>query len=352
MQSRIRIYNRRGVPLCELEADVDRSWILNDAGTAAFVLGRNDPKLRQDYIEYGNYLLITSPHIKPWVGVIDTPRSWISGGVKVKAYGAEYLMAYRYPVDVNTVKNIVMEPETLYGPSGALFQQIIERINRPETTLVRLGDVWLGDQVRQQTFSSGHYLKHVQEIAARVPCDFEFIPIISDDGLLTVKANWFERKGQDKSAWMVLEEGFNVELENEALTEQGEIWNHVTGVSEGSTTNTRLASSAEDVESVARFGLRQSDAMNYYGVTQLETVVANTKSALAAKKYPRKTVRVSVTDVNLFSQLQEGDTVMLVLHSAGFLDDGTIGYARPTRILGMGLTDTKAKLDLVMDEVI
>ena len=352
MQSRILIYTRLGVPIAELQADVDRNWILDDVGAATFVLSLKDPKLTRENIEFGNLIVISSPYVKPWVGVIDTPRSWLTGGVRVKAYSAERLLSYRTPVKVNFSKKTIVDPEVLEGTSGALFAQIIERVNREEDTLIRLGDIWIGDQTRQQTLSTGHYLKHVIEIADRVPCDYEIIPIISDRGMLTLKANWLQRKGQDKSAWLVLEEGENMEIESEGLTEQGEIFNQVTGVSEGSTTNTRFAHMTENADSRARYGLRQSDANNFYGVTQLETVVSNTQTILDKSRAPRKLLRAAVTDKTLFAKIQEGDTVTMLLHKAGFRDDGSLGLLTTSRVLGMGLNDTKARLELVMSEVL
>jgi len=347
-QSRIQIFNRAGVPLAEVDTAVKRGWLLNKDGECDFLVPFGSPAMRRSYLDFGNLVLVTNDAIAPWVGVIEVPRQWKENGVLVHAVSAERLFDYRSPDKVGA-NNIIAEPVQLEGKVGNILQILINLVNEDEDTLLRPGQIWLGGKDRKQTLKSGSHLKHLNEVIERADYDWCVTPDLANN-ILGLKVNLYQKRGADKSAMIVLEESFNITLQSLPYEEQGRISNQIVGVSDSSVAANRKGAVHQNAASRARFGLRQ-DSVVFNNVADYETLDQNTLTEVNAKAYPRGTARVTITDTALFSQIEPGDTVHLILHSAGFLDDATIGLDAPVRILGMELDDAKGTLDIVVNEI-
>src|SRR5689334_8877851 len=99
MQTRVRIFNRQGIPIGEAASpNVTRSWVLNEPGVAAFFLPRTDAAFDKDVFAFGNLLLVEHDRAGAWVGVLwPSPQAWqwTTSGVEVRAIGAESILRRR-----------------------------------------------------------------------------------------------------------------------------------------------------------------------------------------------------------------------------------------------------------------
>jgi hypothetical protein len=339
MTSRMTIYDRRGNPLTEMDATVQRSWILNEVGEANFVVSQFDQKFQRKYIEFGNLVLVEHDKLPAWVGVIDPERKWSSWTATVRAFSAEKLLAFRRGPQAMTVT----------GTAGSIFQQMVDIANLEEDTLIRVEGVYGVLPVRQETLNLTRILDEVNRVAERSENDWGVEPTLGLDGRLSLAASWWLRRGVRRMVGLI--EGHNLaEGGSSTMTEQGEIINDLMGYGEGATWDSRETWLEMDTESIAQYGRRQG-SMGFDGVTQMETLRQNTQAALAESAWPRRTWRISALDVEeTYYNLRLGDELPLVMHTTGFTGD-VVGTEANVRIKGMSFSDDKGKVDLVVDEV-
>lgn len=347
MHSRIRIFNRLGVPVGEVSATTKRSWMLNNYGECTFVISKRDPKLQQGLIEFGNIVLVTNPYTKPWCGIIDTPRTWTRNGPRVTAYSAEILLSYRDNLGVNPSTSLLNALETLTGKAGSLFQQIVIRMNATEDTLVRAGTTFMSGADRQETLNSD-LLTHTRNIAERSGNDFDITAAVNDNNTISFLANWYEKKA--KNINVVLEEGVSIELKDETMIEQGVIANSIIGAGVADIDMPSIGAFYQDSASVLRFGTRQA-SVTYGTVSEVATLTENVKTLTARSAYPRATAAVTCVKRDMYKSIEEGDTVRLVLHNAGFGANKTLGFDKSVRVLGMQANDDRNTVDLILDEM-
>jgi hypothetical protein len=347
MHSRIRIYNRAGVPIGEISATTKRSWLLNNYGECTFVIGKRSPKLQESLIEFGNFVLVTNQYTKPWVGVIDTPRAWTKNGPRITAYSAEILLSYRDGLSVNSSNNMLNDQIKLTGKAGTIFRQLVNIGNEHEDMLVRIGSIYADGADRQETLSVD-FLSHARNVAGRSGNDFDVLPWLQENNTLLFTANWYAKK--DKAANVTLEEGVNIEVKEEGLIEQGVIVNSITGVGVAEMDMPSLGIFYEEAASVAKYGKRQSST-TYGTVSEVATLTENVKNYAQRNAYPRATANVTCVKSAMYTSISEGDTVRLRLHSSGFLPNKELGFDKNVRVLGMQANDDKNTLDLVLDEI-
>jgi len=345
MRSRIRFYDRSGVPFEEIAASTTREWLLNDSGECTFVIPKRSEKLLREVVEYGNRILVTNPYTKPWGGVIDTPRVWTRRGLRVTAYSSELALSFYEDQSVDSETNLIRAPQKLIGTAGSIFSQIINLANQTEDSLIRLGTIH-GDGVDREQSLKGDYLTNIKSLAARSGNDFEVTPQELGNNTLLFRASWYARKGDALD--ITLEQGVNIQARDETLLEQGVIKNSVMGIGAGSTESSRLGALRVDEESRQRFGLRQG-SVTYSTVKEAATLINNTDTFLGVSKFPRSTAMVSCVKSDLFREINEGDTVRLVLHDAGFLDDQTIGTDTTTRVIGARAVDDNGTMEYLLE---
>lgn len=346
MASRIRFFNRRGIPLEEIVATTKRSWLLNKTGDCTFQMSRRDDKLIKSVVANGNIVLITNPDTKPWVGVLDTPRAWMRKGPVFTAYQADIIFQYQEDQLVDPASNVIRLPITLKGTAGSIFEQIINRGNEYDDTLIRVGEVHKGGVDRQETLNS-NYLSHVRAIAERAANDFDVTPEVQANNTLLLRGNWYAQKGSVKD--ITLEEGVNIECQDEIANEQGTIVNSVMGIGSGATAGTRIGALSQDALSMLQFGPRRGSA-TFSSVKDVATLIDNTLSHVKKYGWPRMTSRVNIVDKSLFKEVDEGDIVSLILHNAGFLDDEVVGTRTPSRISGLQAIDENGTMECLIDE--
>lgn len=76
--------------LCPHAADVVRTWVNNEIGTASFFLPATTPNLLE-IIRFGNIISIIEAPWPRWVGTV-TERDWTDSGVTVRLKSAEWLL--------------------------------------------------------------------------------------------------------------------------------------------------------------------------------------------------------------------------------------------------------------------
>lgn len=345
MQSRIRFYDRSGKPLNEISANTKRSWLLNDFGECSFVFNKRDPKLTKSLVEFGNFVLVTNKYTKPWIGVIDLPRTWTRHGPKITAYSAEVLLSYHEVIKASTTNGIMVEPPTIEGSAGVLFKQMLDDFMSQNASILGIGSVYEGGVQRQQKLTSD-FLTHAREIAARSGNDFDITAVVSSGRALALKANWYEKRGRLIEAR--LEEGKNIQLREDTLTEQGKIQNIITGIGADQEDGTKIGSVYVEADSVARYGKRHATLV-YGDVTELETLEENIRNYAASNAYPIVGLRAVCTDKNLFPSISPGDTANMVLRTAGFTKNETLGMNETVRVLGTQADDKANTLEIVFE---
>lgn len=85
-------HSPRNAPLAASKyiADVSRTWVWNDIGTASFQMPRSVPNIAT-LLAWGNIVRIVEDGLPTWVGTIEE-RVWSSGGVRVELRSMEQLL--------------------------------------------------------------------------------------------------------------------------------------------------------------------------------------------------------------------------------------------------------------------
>lgn len=335
MSERISVFDNDGTPLATMRANVTRSWVLNGMGEATFDISYMDINATRRNLEFGNLLLVEHSSLPPWVGVIDTPRSWKRNTVSVKAYDASKLWAYRRT-----------SGEVVYGTSGAIFRTLIKMGNRNGDTRIRPGDIYSDGIVREETMTDT-IDKHVKKLAERTGSEYRLRPWLDASRNLVISAEW--RKSLGKNMVGVLTEGQNVESSDNMLTEDGTIINDIQGIADASN-GKKIKIVQRDLGSISRFGVRQA-SKTFSGNLTDTTLKQSAIAELKRTAYAVRSLRLRALDEGgLFSLLDLGNTFGVNLFSVGFFGSGR-GYTATVRIMGMKYTSNLNVVELVVSEV-
>jgi hypothetical protein len=317
----IRIFDRKGIPLGEINALYTCSWLLNGPGRMSFSLSVKDPKCREDLLRFGNLVLIQHDTLPDWGGVIDTPREWGSGNVRVNAWSGEKLLEFRRGTPGKVVT----------GSGGAIFAQIIRQANTVGNLPLVVGNVYEGGKVRTETLNDT-LLIETTRIVEQAKMEWYVEPDLLGDGRLIFRANCLVKTGKQLS--LELEESVHLKLSNRPMTEQGEIINDVLGYGEGVNWQSKPTAIRKDDTSIGSYGLRQG-LYQFSGVTTGGTLESNTSNYLQQMSEPRVSMDVDVADVNdIWKYMRLGNRFNARLHSVGFTG-GTFGIVQEIRALGM-----------------
>lgn len=341
---RIRIFNRDGLPIAEFRARVTRSWMLGDEGRAEFVYpSRKTNVVNDSVLRFGNWLLVESTHLPPWVGMIDVPRGWTPRTVTVRAYTPERLLTLRRgPIE-----------QILNDSSGGIFTWLLYWANKQEATVIRAGSIWRGGVHRQETVNPTPLSDDLQRIFERSGEEYQWRPAIDGQGKLVVLGDWVQLLG--KNTGVVLHEGRgggNIEATNNILVEDGPIYNDILGYGDGMTWQTRPTATLSAPASQHRYGLRQT-SKEYQGVSEVTTVQNNTAQDLAIFQETARTFNLKALNVgNLFYYLRIGNVFTLRFENIGFYQGG-LGFETTVRIIGMMYDPMlRNKCEIVVEEVV
>lgn len=344
-EDRVRIFDREGFPIAEFRAAVERSWSLVDEGRALFTYpSRKTDVVNEKTLQFGNWLLVESTALPPWVGVIDTPREWSPRVVAVHAYTPERVFGWRRGPLEKKVKQ----------PPGALFAYLLSLVNNAEITILKPGDLWLGGKTREETFNPTPLSEDLARIVERSGEEYTWRPVIEDTGRLAVYADWAQVLGADTGA--LLQEGKgrgNVESVGNILVEDGDIVNDMLAYGDGQSWTSKPTFIFRIDDSISRYGLRQT-AEEFSGVTDKTSLEDNADDALKTAKNPTRSFHLNAANVgDTFQYLRIGNILDLRFESMGFTGGG-IGHEASVRITGMAYdpASTKSKVELVVEEVL
>lgn len=342
---RIRIFNADGFPVAEFRATVQRSWLIGAEGRALFnVPSRKTNIVNETVLAFGNWLVVESTALPPWVGVIDFPRRWSSRQVTVHAYTSERVFSWRRgPIE-----------QILTGSAGTIFEQLLAFVNQAQRTVIKPRIIWRGGVQRQETVNPTKLDEDLQRLQERSGEEYRFVPSV-ENGRLVVYADWLQSLGIDTTGQAILHEGKgggNIEMTNNVLVEDGPVVNDLLAYGDGETWNSRPTQRVVDPGSVGKFQLRQ-DSQGYSGVTELATLYANGKQYVDVAKNPVRTFELNALNVgNTFLHLRLGNRLKLRLENVGFYM-GRQGFETMIRIIGMAYDpNEKNQVNLVVDEVV
>lgn len=336
-QDRIRIFNRDGFPLAEFRASIDRSWVCGDEGRATFTYpSRKTEIVNSNILNYGNWLLIENDTLPAWIGVIDIPREWSARNVTVCAYTPEHLFGQRRgPLE-----------EKITGSAGTIFTKLLQKVNQAEKTIIRAGEIYTGGAQREETLNPTLLNRDLQRVWERSGEEYQWRPVVSDTGKLTVYADWLKKLGVDTGALLFEGKGGgNIEDKNNVLVEDGPIVNDLLAYGDGISWQSKPNVVIRDNDSIGSYGLRQ-DAEEYAGVSNVQTLTKNGQKKVNQFKETAKTHKLfAVNKGDTFQYISLGNRFTVRFENIRF------GYEAKVKIIGMAYdTDSRNKIELVVEE--
>lgn len=338
MAVQLLVGNRLGRIIGELRVTfAEVAWRLNTIGRMVFVISKNDDKATEDYLRYGNRVLLrfsSDLGLPNWGGLIDPPRGWNEDSIRVTCYGIEWLLQYRR---TGMTKNF-------YGvPVGNIFFDVINQANFEESLGVTFGHVWMGGSPHFPRYHAKNLWWIVtKSLIAMENCDVRFQGYKSG-GEILFRAEMYQRLGDARNG--AFKQGKNVA--GAEFVEQGPIINEVLEIGAGTTWGPeRPSSRAINEDSRATYGLRQK-ATIHGGVTVPATLDRHANTHIEEWSESRTNLALSVVnkDPAPFSLYREGDVVRCVLPDYGFL-----GYDQNVRVLARDYSTQDERCALVVQE--
>lgn len=343
-KERIRIFKRDGSAIAEFRANVPRSWVIGTEGRAQFDYStRKTDIVNEDVLQFGNWLLIENDQLPPWVGVIDTPRTWATRKVTISAYTPEHVFGWRIgPLE-----------EVITGSAGTIFTRLINRVNQAEQTIIRAGSIWYGGPQRQETINPTLLNQNLKQLWENSHEDYAWTPRVGADGRLVVYGKWVPILGEETGA--LLHEGKgggNIEAVDRIMIEDGPILNSILAYGDGETWTSRPNVTVKGAGSIGRYGLREVGE-EFRSTQSITTLTANATAKLAEFSTPARSFQLNALNVgDTFKYISLGNILKLQLQSVGF-GMGGLGFMGRVRIIGMQYDPAmRNKIKLVVREVL
>jgi len=336
---RVLVGDRFGRLLEEITPNIDSIvWALNQIGKTRLTSSRQSKEFNETLLGIGNRIYIEFDNgLPPWGGVLGLPRAWSSTGVEIACYTIEYLLQARV-----TDKNASFYER----PAGVIFELVLEREENQDPMGITMGSIWGGGSPHWPVYHHTNIWDVLDYSIRRMErCDFTFTPYLEDDHI-KFRADFFQIAGSDKTATVAFMEGRNAG-EVLKLEEQGVLLNAHYAISEGSVWDEdRLVIVGKDLESIAKYGLRESGKV-YAGTSMQSTLEMHARNVIRIYSEPRRYFRFPVTnsEPGKFDSYALGDTVRCALPSFGF-----DGYEEDVRILVREYNPVTGYCELVVEE--
>jgi hypothetical protein len=336
----IQIFNASGIPLTEISATVDREYVLNGVTRCTWTMALLDYKCREEYLQYGNLILIDDGILPSWCGVIDTDetdgRVWGGNKLKLLAKSAGQLFWY---ADSNITK--------FSGTAGDMFRQLLDVYNAQGLPYITPGDIWTGGPALEETLGQP-LLDHVRRVQANSGNDWSVVGR-AENGVLRLYANWHEKAGQLQNVSL---NDKNLEYSDELYRETGMIYNDVRGLGDAMTSGKRLETErVVNQASIDLYGRRRASVV-FSGVKAPDVLLKRTQEHVAFYSKPRFKFSATVANVNnLFAFLDVGNSYPFETAKAGFKSDGSFGITGTARLLSMKPDGAAEKVALSVEVV-
>jgi hypothetical protein len=309
------LYAKDGTPLADIRTSATRSWILKGVGEAVVYVPTSNTKCRQEYLEYGNYIVIKHDQLPDWVGVIDTPRVWHNGYVEVRAYEPAFLFNYRFaPLKWEYT-----------GTPGEKIIALIDQANIPFDTLIRPGLISLnGDALKERMES--RISVHIAGLCKRYAMEWRTYPLIDANQRLSILLDFAPQIGVETDAELI--QGRNILFGDSPLEESGELINYMEGMADDGAGG--IAVYPYSVPTL--YGLRMKRE-KFTGIT-VDALKTLTENAVESKKQPSISAPLTVANVGgLFGNINVGNTLKYIYKNIGF-NNGSLGAEYRVRIAG------------------
>lgn len=330
MTSRIRLFNREGILIYEINAPAFREWVLNDIGNANFTIKASG---MEPYVEVGNYVTIEHDKLDTWVGTINMPRPWSPRVITVNAKSVMNLFNLR----VGSYQQMVT------GSWGQVFSQVLGIVNAAETTCLQIGTYTAGVVFTSIVDMSNPYV-YLQRALTQAQTRLDFRPVVTN-GKLTIYVDMQPTLYTPSDLRLI--ENKNIKKGTSTLLEQGEIYNDVT-VMGVSLDQVKVVARQRDPISIEKHGLRQilfSEGQSQADVDRLAVV------RLAQYAYPRKTLGlITIDQGDTFYKTRVGNVAYVELQTQGFLNGG-LGFRGSAYMRTVQFDDKNAEGVLVCEEV-
>lgn len=326
-----------GVVMGEIPLHVSQvSWRLNEVGQVVGDLPLTDVARHERLLRFGNTLLLQFDNGLPdWGGVLDTPRAWQHGQVRVHAYSGEYLLRLRL-----SGKNEVFRQHSV----GEIFRSVLVGANGREALGMQIATPWYGGA----THNLDYHYKPLFDIARELTQDLskaEFqVSAAEVGGQIVFTARFDRRRGRDHDG-ISLMDGRNIT--EATLDEQGPIINHWYVVGSGTSWyGGRYVAEERDGISVNRYRLREaSEIQSQIGNPSMLHAIAEQRSA--ANSTPTTSVPLTAVDLPpaRFSDYDVGDSLPVDIPRYGFN-----GFTGRVRILGREYVPDRGVCNLLVTE--
>ena len=356
MSSRIRIFDHFCQPINGADftnlPTTTRGWVLNGYGSCDIAIGYNPTQpqagqvAQERYWQIGNLIHIThiptidvdgntNGQIPDWTGIILLQRDWDDGILKVKAYSAEALLAFR-----------AMPYVSVKGTPKTIMDLILRNAHATARNIIiqpgQVDDVakTFSDNLRTNAFD------HIKKLINDAQMDWSVTGSINERGTLDLFYNLYAQKGIETSLTL---NNNNTELSGQRLSEQGTISNQIFGYSQAQTPGSRHAKEILNQASIDDYGPLQLNQV-FMG-RQDPTSVQNAAQARADNRSrPVKMIKRNVLDYkNAFDFLDIGNIVTVKDTRVGFHPNGGYGFESKFRIISMDYNDLSNKVPLNLE---
>lgn len=341
--SRVVIFNHAGTPIKEFRATVNREWLRNDMGEGSLKVSRFDSVATEEYLRFGNRVVVYHEYLPEWGGYIDTPREWDDrGNIKVSLYSVPGLLSWRRTPDRWKVR----------GTPGDRFWQLIEHANARKSLGIVRGSIDQEGEAVTSVLETENVLEAMKDLAEETGFTFWFTPLILSTGELQWQANWRDvTKGRDLTHRHHLRSGVNIVPNNYPYVEDGTIVNDLLALGKVDGTRSKVESTAIDEASISLYDVREGieDVDSDYEGKLSEAASAMIKDLA----YPAKTV-----DVLIPRDLTNAETLAMMkelsldnLYSLSMGEVSFTGLNATVRVSGFGYNESDSQTRLILEVI-
>lgn len=312
----VLVYDQNGAQIAEIEPDVTSVvWRLNGVGQAKMSIGYGD--VTPDILTYGNRVLIRFDNGLPnFGGVFDPPMRHAAWTISPTAYSGEHILGWRVTAKARYFTGAV---------PGFIYATLIRDANATRPTGINIGDISTAGQARTIACHHHDLLNKIKDLQKLCGHDFAITPVLNGN-VLSFNANWYERRGTDKSGAVRITDGAN--LVDAVMDSQGTIAGRVLLAGAGQTWGgDRYIAVETDETSIADYDYREWFQIQS-GVVVNATLDYNAEETLSVMKQPRLAFRLKVADCSpgRFADYDLGDIVQLTAFTrhTGWTFDGKV----------------------------
>ena len=338
----VKFYHRMGKPLGQVvPTSAARSWRLNEIGKAVIEIPRTSTKITPAYLRYGNLVAIDSDDTHLWAGILLPPTTWSEKSVILTAYSGERLLKGRL-----LQKNYY----ALGARCGEVFQHIINWIRNVYQPNISVGNINYGGPPVDKEYHYDDAWQAITDLARQKGNEFWIEPFFNHLGWLMFRANWYKRRGADKSGKIALIENVNL-VGQTTLREGGEIFNHWVISGAGDSWQTMPVGEYHDLEQTDAYG-KWSAYSTMSDIISVDSLAEHAHAKVDDTKYAESLFRTACVNMqNLWHKFQVGDTVKLESHTFGWDADGGLGFKGKARVISQAVDELQGYMALVLSEV-